>query len=106
MSSLLFLDIEIVKLDELGVSQRLHRIVRQMWKLPNGLNLLILYSMEHLIKSYEDQWLRLSQDDLDFIDTIKNDSSQLRFFLSMSLREQQERDNDHDLQYYQFVTNN
>ena len=62
--------------------------------------------MEHLIKEYKDQWLRLSQDDLDFIDTIKSNSSQLRFFLSMSLREQQERDNDHDLQYYQFVTNN
>lgn len=62
--------------------------------------------MEHLIKSYEDQWLRLSQDDLDFIETIKSNSSQLRFFLSMSLREQQERDNDHDLQYYQFITNN
>ncbi len=62
--------------------------------------------MQTIIQEYIDAGLRLNAYDWEFIETIKDSKRQLTFFLERSLKDQEERDRDEDLQHYQFVTNN
>lgn len=62
--------------------------------------------MQTIIQEYIDTGLRLNKYDWEFIETIKDNKRQLTFFLDRSLKDQEERDRDEDLQHYQFVTNN